>query len=430
MKKSKDGGSLSELKRQPDENLLEYQMRLFKNKDDYGLSYDDIADLINIETGQNYSESKYRKYMLPFIDGYEFALRKKLSKEKTANEADDLEATNYKNTVEILSDGSHRSNRLLKMSAEQAKDKSFLLKAHGYDEKEWELISAKNNIWNTYSKRDGVLTLYSSKITVRPLKHGFDYERFLEKVNEKIEPIHKKSVITDGENLLEIPLFDMHFGITDYDYYKPVQEKIIEIIQSKTWDRIFFIVGQDLLHNNGFSGKTSKGTPIDKVDMTKAWEDAYKFYCELLIIAQEHAHHVDVSYSIANHDDSMSWAFVKTLEAKFPDISFDTDKRVRKAYIWNKVFIGYTHGHKGANRLHESFLADFGKQMATANVVEIHSGHLHSEKAKDKFGVLIRTLSTKVKTDEWHEDEGFVGAHKRFQLFEYSPDSLKTIYYV
>lgn len=423
---------MDKLKRLPDENLLQYQIRLFKNKDIYDVSFQDIADAINAETGQNYGESKYRKYMIPFIEGYEFALREgnKEAKNITDVSEDEKEKIGYRESTEMLADGSHRSDKLLRMSAEQAKDASFLLKAHGYDDKEWELVNAKNNIWNTYSRQDGVQTLYSSRITVKPLKQGFDYEAFLERANNEIKPIYRQKVVKNGKNLLEIPLFDLHFGIADYDYYKPIQEEIIDRIKSKKWDRVFFIIGQDLLHNNGFSGQTSKGTLIEKVDMTKAWDDAFRFYSELLDIAQNESNHVDVSYSIANHDDSMAWAFVKCLEIRFPDINFDTDKRVRKSYVWNNVFIGYTHGHKGASRLHESFLADFGKQMALAEVVEIHSGHLHSEKAKDKFGVLIRTLSTGAKTDKWHEDEGFVGAHKRFQLFEYSPNSLKAVYYI
>lgn len=412
------------LKRRENESELKYKVRLCvaKLNKEIDLDWVEINQILGLNQSGDHTRKLAYAYKEIYDDNPDLFEREIIE--------DESGSLRYKDTIEILPDGSHKSDRLLKMSAEQSKDVSFLLKAHGYDEKEWELTGAKNNIWNIYSKKDGVQTLYSSRITVKPLKQGFDYEAFLERANIKIKPIHKKKTVKNGENLLEIPLFDLHFGIGDYDYYKPIQEDILDKIKSKKWDTIFFIVGQDLLHNNGFDAKTSKGTLIEKVDMTKAWDDAFRFYSELLYEAQDNASNVDVSYSIANHDDSMAWAFVKCLEVKFPDINFDTDKKVRKSYVWNDVFIGYTHGHKGANRLHESFLADFGKQMALAEVVEIHSGHLHSEKAKDKFGVLIRTLSTGARTDEWHQDEGFVGAHKRFQLFEYAPNALKSIYYI
>jgi len=74
----------------------------------------------------------------------------------------------FKETVEIHSDGSHSSNKLLHMSVEQAKDVNYLLRAHGYDTASWELISARSNIWNVKSDQDGISTLYSSKISVKP----------------------------------------------------------------------------------------------------------------------------------------------------------------------------------------------------------------------------------------------------------------------
>lgn len=340
------------------------------------------------------------------------------------------EEVNYKETTEILADGSHRSDKLVRMSSEQSKDVNYLLSAHGFDSQTWELVNARNNIWNVYSQQDGIQCLYSSKITVKPKVTGFDVDKFLEKAKSKIQPEYIEHKITDGQGLLEIPLFDMHFGVNTYDNYLTVRDKILTKIRSRKWDTILIILGQDLLHNNGFDGKTSSGTPIEKVDMDKAWADAFRFYSELIYVAQNSSNNVHCTYSIANHDDSMSWAFTKCLEVKFPDVEFDCSKKVRKAFVWNDVFIGYSHGHKGHNRLHENFLSDFGRLMACANVVEIHTGHLHTEAAKDKFGVLVRTLSTKGKTDDWHEDNGFVGSHKRFQLFEYYPSELVAIYYI
>lgn len=392
------------------------RLSIAKLNKEHSMDWLELVDMFNLD----YSAETLRKKAYGWKDFVENEELEKLNSEEIT----------YKETIEILADGSHKSDKLLRMTAEQSKDVNFLLEAHGFDKESWELVNARNNIWNVYSKQDGTQTLYSSKITVKPRVNGFDFNKFLEKAKQEIIPVHINSKITNGEGLLEIPLFDLHFGVNTYESYILVRDKIISKIRSKKWDRIFFIIGQDLLHNNGFDGKTSSGTLIEKVDMDKAWEDAFRFYCDLINEAQDNSNKVDCSYSIANHDDSMSWAFVKCLEIKFPDVVFDTSKKVRKAYTWNDIFIGYSHGHKGANRIHENFLSDFGKLMAVAEVVEIHTGHLHTEAAKDKFGVLVRTLSTKGKTDDWHDENGFVGAHKRFQLFEYSPNSLDAIYYI
>lgn len=410
------------LQRNEGESPDDFLIRLYENRENYEIDRFTIANLMNQELGTEYGESKFRKDHAAYRRWVDY-----FNDKKGAITPDDVK---YNETTEIKADGSYASDKLIYMSEEDEKDPDFLLQAHGYDPSKWELMNAKSSVWNQHNKQDGTLTLYASKITAKPNESGFDVEAFLSKANKEIKPIHRSKKISDGEKLLEIPLYDLHFGVNTYDFYKDVHNKISDKIASEKWDRVLFIVGQDLLHNNGFSGQTSAGTPIEQVDMEDAWDNAWKFYCELLLTAQNNANNVDVSYSIANHDDSMAWAFVRALEVRFPDATFDTSKKMRKSFVWNDIFIGYAHGHKGANRLHENFLSDFGKQMALAKVVEIHTGHLHAEKAKDKFGVLVRTLSTGAQTDSWHDDQGFVGSHKRFQIFEYSPSALEAIYYI
>ena len=78
----------------------------------------------------------------------------------------------------------------------------------------------------------------------------------------------------------------------------------------------------------------------------------------------------------------------------------------------------------------KNFLSEFGKEIASSKIVEIHSGHIHHEVTKDDFGIVVRSLSTGAKTDDYHYDNGFIGSMKRFQLFEYSPYSLDAVYYV
>jgi hypothetical protein len=338
------------------------------------------------------------------------------------------EPTTYKETIEILADGSHKSDKLLKMSSEQAKDVEYLLQAHGFDINKWELLSARNNIWNSYSKQDGVMTLYSSKITVKPKLNGIDYEKLIETIKQSIEPIHIENT-SSGNGLLEIPLFDSHFPITTYEEYKPTQNKILNFL-SRSWEEVIFILAQDMLHNDNFRGQTANGTQIEVVDMAKAWEDARKFFEPMLTHALMKSKRVKVIYSKGNHDESMSWAFVQMLKARFPQIEFDDEIKERKVHVYKKVFIGITHGDKARKNLHNIFPVEFPIEWSQAKTREIHTGHFHKEDAADIYGMMIRTLSTRNKTDKWHKDNGFVGAHKRFMLFEYSDEELESIHYV
>lgn len=317
------------------------------------------------------------------------------------------------------------------MSEEQSKDVDYLLKAHGYDKSVWTLVSARNNIWNVYSKQDGIQTLYASQIVVKPRTSGWTFDELLEAIR-KVEPVAVQvpDVQADDRRMLEIPLFDAHFGVSDYEYYRPTQQKILGLITSRRWAETFFVVGQDMLHNDNFRGTTANGTVIEAVDIPKAWGDCRKFYEPLLEAALQHSDRVKVMYAKGNHDESMSWCFVQYLKARYPQAVVDDEVQERKVHVFGQNFIGITHGDKGRKNLASIFPAEFPLEWAKTVNREIHTGHFHLEDGKDGPGIMVRTLSTRNKTDQWHRDNGFVGAHKRFMLFEWSEEALESIHYV
>jgi hypothetical protein len=68
------------LKRGTDESLEHWQLRIYNNRKVYGLSYDDMADLMNDETGLNKGESAWRKALKKFSEGVDFAIANNLDK--------------------------------------------------------------------------------------------------------------------------------------------------------------------------------------------------------------------------------------------------------------------------------------------------------------------------------------------------------------
>ena len=65
--------------RKEDEGIKEYKYRMYKNKDLYNLKNDEIGDIINKETGENYDESAHRKWAIPYIDGFDTGYEKGFS---------------------------------------------------------------------------------------------------------------------------------------------------------------------------------------------------------------------------------------------------------------------------------------------------------------------------------------------------------------
>ena len=240
------------------------------------------------------------------------------------------------------------------------------------------------------------------------------------------------TIVGQADRMLEIPLFDMHFGIADMEYYQDTLAEILAIVGSKHWDRIVIPVGQDLFHNDSITkGVTTKGTLIEKVNLKQAVYDAKTFYFNLIDTAIKYANRVQVMYSPGNHDKTVGWLFVQILKERYGDI-VDDSLTERKVVWWNGCFIGLTHGDKHTdtvNGLRGKFTMEFPALFATAKVREIHAGHLHHETSKDEYGVQVRRMSTGNKDDEWTIDEGY-RSKKRFMLFEYMPNRLKSIHYV
>ena len=258
---------------------------------------------------------------------------------------------------------------------------------------------------------------------------NISYDDVIEAIQENITPVEVVPEQKTGSNMLEIPLFDLHFGVASMQDYLEILEEIVGIIENG-YDEIHIIIGQDVLHNNDMRGHTAKGTPIEKVDFKKAWNDAWRFFYNIIRYSLENSSTVSCHYSRGNHDECTAWCFFKALEQAFPQARFDDDMAPRKIIWWEGCFIGFGHCEYTQNpdKLLRDFTLEFPMDFATATCREIHTGHFHRESVDD--GIMVRRLASAVPTDEWSSNNGFMGVHKRFQLFEYAPCRLRSIYYV
>ena len=236
--------------------------------------------------------------------------------------------------------------------------------------------------------------------------------------------------VVAGETMLEIPLFDMHFGVATLETYRESLSELIGIIGGKQYEEVNILFGQDVLHNNDMRGHTAKGTEVQKVDFRQSWEDAWRFFRTVIDCALRHSSRVNLRYSKGNHDECAAWCLFKALEYYYPQCRFDDGMEPRKCVSWRGCFIGFGHCEytNKSSLLFQNFVLDFPKEFADAKVREIHSGHLHRESVDE--GIFVRRLPSGVPTDEWSSNNGYTGSHKRFQIFEWAPERLKAIYYI
>ena len=262
-----------------------------------------------------------------------------------------------------------------------------------------------------------------------------DPEAFIAAIRETVERYkYQPEPHPDSSDMLEIPLFDMHWGIAFMDYYQELLNEVLTIIRSYNRKKIVVVFGQDFFHNDSIiNNQTTKGTIIEKVDMIRAVKEGQQFIYAIIDAAIEHADEVSVIYSAGNHDKSISWMFMQVLLERYgPDI-VDDSLLERKVLTYGLNSIMLTHGDSKratVKNLAHIFPIVFPSEFAQASIREIHAGHLHDESDSDVFGVMVRRLSSGGKTDAWTDREDFVGSHKRFMLFDWSLTKLKDIHYV
>lgn len=281
-------------------------------------------------------------------------------------------------------------------------------------------LDKDGNIVQSWIKSDKEIDVYSQLMQVIAEIKPYTYTYPTEKVIEN--------------KMLVIPYTDQHWGIAHYKDYEKVLERTINLIKRTYWEEINILMGEDLLHTNDFKGHTSNLTYIGEVDIPKAYKESIKWYSILIQEALKNSKEVNIKYSQSNHSDSLSWTVVQVLKALHPMANYDDEIKSRKTLKYHDIWIGFSHGDKVRGNLKdykELFVEENLLDYAHAKVKEILLGHLHhSKETGDINGCTVRRLPSAVPTDKWHFDKGFTMANKRFQVFEYSRDSLLAIHYI
>lgn len=260
-------------------------------------------------------------------------------------------------------------------------------------------------------------------------------EKFMEAIKGSIEPYTFVKNNKPADSLLEIPLFDMHWGIAFFEHYEETLQELLNIVTYKHWDVIEIPIGQDCFHNDSLvNGETTKGTKIQKVDMEKAVKDAKRFYITLIDACIQHSNKTAVTYSPGNHDRSIAWMFVQILKERYGSTIVNDTIQNRYVFTYGNNAIMLTHGQskkaRKASELVLIFSGKYPKEFALCKNKEIHAGHLHEETDTDVHGIMVRRMPTKNITDEWSDIEDFINSIKRFRLFVYTKDKPSSIIYI
>lgn len=332
--------------------------------------------------------------------------------------------------IVLNKDGSQSSTTQLQMTSEQAKDPDFVLRAHGFDPTEWEIISARNNFWQQNSQENGLIDLYQSKITVKPKVGKVSIDDALSVFNRDIKPV-KVSNVTKGHNSILIPLFDMHFGITRIDKLQGHLQQIANILKSGQ-KNIEIIIGGDVLHSDFITkSQTSSNTQLDLVKTIRALNEAEEFFSSLIELSLKYSGNVEVKAVSGNHDTDSQYMFVWGLSKKFPQVVFENVPNTeRLAFQFDKIGVMVAHGNLALKRLPMLFANEYSDIWSSSTYRLITSGHFHTEKLQDVDGVVMHQFGTVKPNDPYEVANGYTTGRKHLQLLEFGKERLLATYEV
>jgi hypothetical protein len=355
-----------------------------------------------------------------------------------------------KGSIEYKADGTIISDKFITVRDGDEMTPTFILEAHGLKPSSWEVVSYKNNFWNSQIKGGTKQISYQSKLTVRLIKNGIDLSE-LDKHFAKLDrvnftpPIIKPMI---GDLMAEVNIADIHLaklcwhGDTpeNYDYkiardtYYRIIAEAVEALKGKSINYITFVWANDYFNSDTIGNTTTAGTPQD-VDVR--WQKMFNVGVEMLVRGIEMLTEiapVKTFYTPSNHDETTGYHALKYLEAWFrrdPNVEINIDAYPRKYQLYGNTLIGYCHGDKEnssgskekASRLASLMPLEAAEFWSKSLYREMHTAHLHSEQMIQEInGVIVRRISSPTALDTWHTQSGYMGAVRKAQVFVYDKE--------
>ena len=355
---------------------------------------------------------------------------------------------------EIHQDGVQISERVLLLSETQEKDKDFILKAHGFDPSEFELVLVRNNLWTTQSVENGPLYNYQSRITVKPRTTDVLTREQIQDIVKEFKYVHDPiQVIQQGtlrHKALQVNFCDLHLGLFSWapetgenSDYKIIDGKVKEIVwkikkkmlSDKDIDTLFLCFIGDIAHVDNEQGETTAGTPVHVEGRTKKMIQVLYKLIMYIIVELSVVPRVYVKVVEGNHSRILEFTVFESMQyifSKNEHIHIDNSPKSRKAFMYGNSLIGLMHGDMPKKQSWNWLQIEAREMWGKATYAEIHAGHWHKENTEsDTFaGITIRYNPTPKPTDHYEYSNGYIGAEKKVACYVWDEeDGLEQIEY-
>ena len=208
---------------------------------------------------------------------------------------------------------------------------------------------------------------------------------------------------------------------------------LIDKSQPYNIDKIFFIIGNDVLHTDNTTGSTTKFTNQDTDGM---WYDNFKIargvYCHIINMLSSIAD-VEVIHCPSNHDYMTGFMLADAVQCYFnnnKNITFKVDNNHRKYTKYGQNMMMFSHGD-GCKidqipylSAHESSKIWYETKYRYGYLHHIHhKDYFKFRSGKDYIGMTVEYLRSPSGTDRWHADNGYTGSKVALEAFIHHPEN-------
>jgi hypothetical protein len=236
---------------------------------------------------------------------------------------------------------------------------------------------------------------------------------------------------------------DLHIGKRPYDssdwtlegYIDSIEEAFKEGLvrgtRNANLDRLYLVIGGDLVHVDSQKGTTTSGTPQDLAcspseALTRSIE-----MVRLVDLARQTAAEVRLVDLSGNHDKLLSTACFEAVRRHFracEDVAV-AGKGERIYDQYGSHLLAFTHGDvtkKQMRKIGDTITAEARQLIGQTLYTTLYTGHLHFRASDviDESGRLQVQASSPSPDDDYHHGEMYVSARKTLQMHLLEPDTV------
>lgn len=219
---------------------------------------------------------------------------------------------------------------------------------------------------------------------------------------------------------------DVHFGKQNnnsvIDRFKDaITEAAYKASRAYNLDKLYYVVGGDLLNADTFAKTTTKGTPVENdKDPIQAYIEAFDAVVWSIHQLKEVCEKLVVVYIPGNHDRLSSWHLAHALEKSItiPNVTFDVEYQERKVHLYGDNFLAFEHGDVNTSNSDRVYAAEFPEEWGATTYRTLYTGHYHQKKTSvfvtenEINGFAVKIMPSLSNSDYWHYHNKYVGSKK------------------